>query len=341
MQITGGLFFCESDPSGKLTHPWIITPEKQAALTDAVGRQKFGWLLLRVAVMDRGMKRSLRIVALFAVLLSSFYLLTLLPWLGKLTEERANQAQMAATAPLHLALPEPRQRKAGKPDARFGTRTLPEHLTCQPGKADLNCVPAHMSRIPDLVEAGKYEEARDLLLEILKTHPGNVNASNTLALLYRHRFDDPERAERFFHLALEGNPDRTDVTNGLSELYLEGRGVTEGLRYFRILSARHPANASLKLALGALEIEDGAQDRAVSHLNQAIKMMPDMAKAYELLAEAHLKAGRPESAAASLKRLMSHYLEQKRALTSVNESTAGLDADIARVRARLSEVNVD
>ena len=70
-------------------------------------------------------------------------------------------------------------------------------------------------------------------------------------------------------------------------------------------------------------------------------MMPDMVRAYELLAEAHLKAGRPESAAASLKRLMSHYLEQKRALASVKESTAGLDADIARVRARLSEVNVD
>lgn len=287
-----------------------------------------------------GMKRPLRVVALTLLLLGTFYLISLLPWLGRLTEERTLQTQMAATAPIHLSLPEPRARESGLPEKRFG-KSPNGGSGCSPGRPDPNCVPAQMNRVTDLIELGRFEEARDRLLDMLKALPGNVNALNTLGLLYRHRLDDPERAEHFFRLALQANPDRMDIAGALGDIYTESRSLNDGLRYFRGLDARHPNNANLKMALGALELEDGAQEKGVAHLRQAIRLMPDLARAYDLLADAHLRAGRPESAASTLQRLLHHYLDQKQKLTERNEPTTEMDSAIARVRASLTRISLE
>lgn len=286
------------------------------------------------------MIRAVRTLSLVAILLGCFYLVTLLPWIGKFTEERTARTQMASTSPLRLALPEARPRAPVFPGARL--TNVPEgSQDCNPNRPDPNCVPFGMDRVTDLIDAGKFEEARDLLLGMLKANPGNVNTANTLALLFRHRLDDPQRAEQYFRLALHGNLDRPDIMAGLTELYAETRTVRDGLSFFQKLNAQNPQNAHVKMALGSLELEDGNQERAIAYLREAIKFSPDLIPAYDLLADGQLKANRPELASATLRRLLHHYQDRKRELVEAGETSASLETEIKRVRARLAEIAGD
>ncbi len=283
------------------------------------------------------MTRALRTLTLIGILLGCVYLISLLPWIGKVTEDRATRTQMASTAPLQLALPEPRPRAPVRPGVKL--TDVPQGVeSCNPNRSDPDCVPSEMNRVTDLIEAGKFEEARDLLLGMLKANPGNVHTANTLALLFRHRLDDPQRAEQYFRLALQGNPDRPDIMAGLTELYAETRSVREGLAFFQGLSARNPENGHAKMALGSLELEEGSPERAISYLREAIKFSPDLIPAYDLLADSHLKANRPEQAAATLRRLLRHYIERRKEISEAGEASFPLDTEIKRVRARLAEI---
>jgi tetratricopeptide (TPR) repeat protein len=281
------------------------------------------------------MKRPLRILALTAVLLVGFYLVSLLPWIGHFSEERAQQTNMASTAPIHFDVPEARIRKPYYP----GHGAKKDQNDCETNGTDPDCIPAQMNRVTDLIDAGRFEEARDLLLEMLKARPGNANILNTLGLVFRYRLDDPERGEQYFKLALTASPDRMDIANQLEELYEDPRNRTDGIKFLSSLSAKNPQSPNLKLSLGSLELLDGANDSALNHLGQALRMEPDMLRGYDLLAEAQAKANLPENAVSTLERLLQIYLDQKKQLAVGGEGSASIDAEITRVRARIAELS--
>ncbi len=280
------------------------------------------------------MRRVLRILALISVFLGCLYIFTLLPWFGKLTEPTAQRTQMAATAPLPMKLPLARPSRAVR-------EAYPYQGNCTAGKKDLNCVPQELGRVTDLIDEGKNEEARDLLLQVLKDRPGNVNALGTLGLIYLHRLDNPQAAANAFRRALEGNPDRMDVANNLSEIYLESPDLTEGIEVFRSIDKRHPRNGTVKLGLGELELEDGESEAAVYHLEQAVKLLPDVPRSYELLADAHLSNGHPERAIVAIRKLIKLQLEwrQERVLQGID--TEGPDEEIRRLRNRLADLGAN
>jgi tetratricopeptide (TPR) repeat protein len=289
--------------------------------------------------MDRGMGRFWRILGLFAFLVGSFYFFSVLPWILRPKEPTLQQTQMAAPAPIRLNLPEPRPRLSPSPNGEW---VLPagENL-CVPNKPDPNCVPSGMDRVADLIDSGRAEEARDLLLDLLKGHPRNVHLTNTLGLVYRHRFDDSELAGRYFRQALQTNPERADIAASLGELFAETRNFEEGQRFFRALVVKNPGNASLKVTLAELELTDGSLDRGITHLQQALSLEPDRASVYEMLADAQIRAGRHEGAATTLNRLLANFRAERRALAARGETTETVDLDIERVRAKLSELLVD
>lgn len=284
------------------------------------------------------MQRFWRILALSAVLIGSFYVVSLIPWIGHFTEDRALLTRMAATTPFPARLPEPRARQLGRPKARSLAKSKGAN-SCLVKTNDPNCTPESMQRVTDLIELGRFEEARDLLLELLLAHPGNVNTLNTLALLFRHRLDDPEKAEHYFRLALEASPDRIDIAHGLGTLFTDSRHLADGLQYFRSLAVRHPDNANLKMTLATLELEDGSHDQAILHLSQALKIRPDTIAAYDILADAQIKGGWPEKAAATLKNLLWIHLERRKEISAARESTKDIDLEIARVRSRIVEIS--
>jgi len=280
------------------------------------------------------MRRFLRILALVSLFLGCLYVFTLLPWFGKLTEPAAQRTQMAAIAPLALNLPAPRP-------ARAPNEVVPYQGNCPAGKKDINCVPQEMGRVTDLLDEGKNEEARDVLLQVLKDRPGNVNILSTLGLIYRHRLDNAEGAAEFFRRALEGNPDRMDVAGNLSEIYLESTDLREGIGAYRGLDKRHPRNGTLKMGLGELELEDGESEAAVYHLEQAVRLLPDVPRSYELLADAHLSNGHPERAIAALRKLIRLQTEWRQERLSQGIDTQGPDEEIRRLRSRLADLGAN
>jgi hypothetical protein len=68
-------------------------------------------------------------------------------------------------------------------------------------------------------EAGRYEEARDLLVRVLDDSPRDPAALRSLGIVST-RLDQPARAFRYFHQAIEAGPQDADAHFGLALLYL-------------------------------------------------------------------------------------------------------------------------
>jgi tetratricopeptide (TPR) repeat protein len=71
-----------------------------------------------------------------------------------------------------------------------------------------------------LVQAGEYEDAIDILEEIVEDEPGNADALNYLG--YSHRkLGDTDEALEYYLAALKSEPEHVGANEYLGELYLE------------------------------------------------------------------------------------------------------------------------
>jgi predicted Zn-dependent protease len=246
-----------------------------------------------------------------------------------LVKRRAlSSAPRAATAPVSFSLPEPRQRNPSS--WREGV--------CRTGQKDPNCMPEELDRITAALQEGRVEEARDLLLEVLKARPDNLTSLNLLAQLFRHRLDNPESAALYYQRSLEIDPDSHNTAGGLRDLYSESDRLTEGVEAFRKLAIRHPTSAYLWSSLGELELEEGNPYGAILHLEKASQVGPNLYPNQMTLAEAHLATGRPDRAIAVLRKLLRNQRAARHELVKSGESPEIIETLIGRTLDRIREL---
>lgn len=83
-----------------------------------------------------------------------------------------------------------------------------------------------------LVEMGETEDAKGLLLDVLKINPKDVAALTILGNHYARVENDKETAERFFRRAIEVNPEDATAHNSLGGMLCEMKSFEEALIHF-------------------------------------------------------------------------------------------------------------
>ena len=92
-----------------------------------------------------------------------------------------------------------------------------------------------------LVEKGDAEEAKGLLLDVLKVNPRDVGALTILGNHYARVENDAETAERFFRRAIELNPEDATAHNSLGGMLCEKKLYDEALTHFDLALSQRPS----------------------------------------------------------------------------------------------------
>lgn len=137
-------------------------------------------------------------------------------------------------------------------------------------------------------EAGNYDEAERLLLEVIEHTPLYANIYNMLGFIYSQR-NSPEKAVEFFRRALSLNPNYTEARLNLA-ITLADIGAYELalLEYDRAKEREQSGGFPLsqgvrnRLAnahadLGEIYHELGLYDQAVEEFSKALKLCPTFA----------------------------------------------------------------
>jgi len=91
-----------------------------------------------------------------------------------------------------------------------------------------------------LVEMGQTEDAKGLLLDVLKINPKDVGALTILGNHYARAENDKETAERFFRRAIEVNPNDATAHNSLGGMLCEKELYDEAHTHFDLALAQRP-----------------------------------------------------------------------------------------------------
>ena len=145
---------------------------------------------------------------------------------------------------------------------RKADRGKPPPRTSQALELAPRHLPSLVNRATLAIGAGDVGQARGLLERALEVDPGHAGALNNLAMLLMDEGKDLVRVESLLRTAIEQDPDRSDARKNL---------------------------AVLLASTGRLE-------SAITELEKALKLTPEDARAWGLLAELAERSGRAELA---------------------------------------------
>lgn len=152
------------------------------------------------------------------------------------------------------------------------------------------------------VHEEKYDKARSLAGQAATDLPNDYYAHHVLALSLfgLNRFDE---AETRFKRAIELKPDFAESHFRLGLLHARKPGALEPARasFQRALELGYSQAETYK-NLGSINIKLGRYSDAIEQLNMSLKLNPDYAEAYFVLADALRKSGATEQAADAMKR---------------------------------------
>ena len=167
-----------------------------------------------------------------------------------------------------------------------------------------------------LFQAGRYDEAEVLLLEIVKHTPLYANIYNMLGFIHSQR-NAPDKAVEVFRQALSINPGYTEARLNLAITLADMGAYGEALREYGLAKEREeakasslPTHAQARLANAHVELakayqELGLYPQAVQEYEKAIGLAPHFPDLHCNLARCYMDAGDGDRAQTALK----HALE--------------------------------
>jgi len=173
-----------------------------------------------------------------------------------------------------------------------------------------------MQRATALFQAGRYDEAEVLLLEIIKHTPLYANIYNMLGFIYSQR-NSPDKAVEVFRQALTINPRYTEARLNLAITLADMGAYSEALREYGLAregeetkASSLPTHAQARLANAHAELakayqELGLYPQAVQEYEKAIGLAPLFPDLHCNLARCYMEAGDGDQAQTALK----HALE--------------------------------
>lgn len=167
-----------------------------------------------------------------------------------------------------------------------------------------------------LFQAGRYDEAEVLLLEIVKHTPLYANIYNMLGFIYSQR-NSPDKAVEVFRQALTINPRYTEARLNLAITLADMGAYSEALREYGLAregeetkASSLPTHAQARLANAHAELAKAYQElglfpQAVQEYEKAIGLAPLFPDLHCKLARCYMEAGDGDQAQTALK----HALE--------------------------------
>jgi predicted O-linked N-acetylglucosamine transferase (SPINDLY family) len=160
-------------------------------------------------------------------------------------------------------------------------------------------------------QAGRWQQAEQLYLQILQTDPHQVDALHLLGVIAGQtgRLD---QAADYLQAALRQRPDLAAAHGNLGNVFSAQRKLPEAAACYEQAVRLQPDSAVAHNNLGNALREQGRPAEAVPHLQQALRLRPDFAPAHHNLGLAFQAQGKPDEAEASYReavRLHPDYAE--------------------------------
>lgn len=172
----------------------------------------------------------------------------------------------------------------------------------------------------------EYKAARDLIFQVLKSAPGNVQ-SLQLAGAIELQLNSPLQAEAYFSKALQAAPELTLARRMLTMIYLRSGQSAKALATLMPGLGRDNVDPELLAVAGEVFLQNNDLKKAGEYFTKASQQDPKNAKNRTSLALTRLIGGQVDSAFGELE--------------NIAASDAGVTADLALISAHLRRQEID
>jgi rhomboid protease GluP len=176
-----------------------------------------------------------------------------------------------------------------------------------------------------LIEKGQPEKAIAILQPIVKSHPDAVEAQGELGLALI-RAGRVVEAIGPLELAHAVAPDEPSYQLNLAIAYLNAGRYDDGLAQINHLLAAQPNDAKAHWIAGAAHLGKGDIPAAISELETAIRLNPDLPGAQNALASVYTAANRNDDALALYRKVLAKHPDDKLAQAGVASLTGASPA---------------
>lgn len=156
-----------------------------------------------------------------------------------------------------------------------------------------------LSEAMDFVRAAinneKFDDAADILLQIIAAKPDYAEAVNYLAGVRYNQRRVPEALE-LTNRAAELDPDSASIRNNLATLHLENGDIEASIKTYREAFHLDPTHPDPIINLGRMLWATESHDEALVLLKRATELAPDSARAHHEYSKVLFALGKTEEA---------------------------------------------
>ena len=174
-------------------------------------------------------------------------------------------------------------------------RKIVKQLPADEPKLDVSADDQIQSVI-DLVDGGQWEEAEQMLLEILKNDPDNEMALVEIAMIQLIDRKDSNSAFPYVKRAITINPDNEGMIMELVNISEELGNANQIIDFINELDESQASNGALEQAKAMIQQNMGQPDDALASLNQAVEKSEYKDEIYERIGDLHIENENPQAA---------------------------------------------
>ncbi|MFN4197207.1 MAG: tetratricopeptide repeat protein [Caldimicrobium sp.] len=127
-----------------------------------------------------------------------------------------------------------------------------------------------------------YDQALEILNQILTYEPKHLKALETRATIYLHK-DDLEKAETDLRAALEIDPKNARLYFRLGQIYYKRKDLDKALEYFTQAIDLNPMYPAAYMARSQVLRDKGLEEAADLELDKAVAAQRELAKANKII----------------------------------------------------------
>lgn len=163
---------------------------------------------------------------------------------------------------------------------------------------------AHYNAGLALLDAKRYEEARDTLHQAAAVAPDEPTVFDALGRTYAAMGETTKAIENFRH-AIELDPQMFESLNNLGNVYFTAGDYLSAERYYKSSLALRPQAVASRFNLALCHSRQNRAVEAAAELERALTYAPDDAEILYELGNAYEKSGRRDEAVKTLQRALS------------------------------------